>query len=283
MRIRLTIEFTHVPQLLPLNYKYPVSSWIYRVLGTADSEFAHLLHENGYRTGEGKRFKFFTFSDFLVPKGLWKIRGDRMIIGSKSINLTLSFLLPEQTETFISGLFLNQQIKVGDAVSGIQGHISRVEVEAPPEWHDGWNRFSTRSPILVAKTTEYHPYPQYLEPVHEDYRHLLARNLMEKYNAFCLQTNQQTGLINESAIDLKLTSPKYRSSLQTIKANQENETKIKAYRYQFALKAPKEILSLAYYAGFGAENAQGFGCCDWLGPLLPVNGTKKHPQENSGV
>ncbi|MGD9991954.1 MAG: CRISPR-associated endoribonuclease Cas6 [Salinivirgaceae bacterium] len=283
MRIRLTIELNNTPQLLPLNYKYPVSSWIYKVLGTADTDFAHMLHENGYRTSEGKRFKLFTFSDLVVPKGQWIIQGDRMEIRSPNINLTLSFQLPIQTEKFISGLFLNQKFIAGDARSKVQGKVSRVELEEPPEWHDGWNRFTTLSPIIIAKTSSDRPHPQYLEPVHEDYSHLLARNLIEKYKALCLQTNQQAHLINESAIDFKLMSPKFKSSLQTIKANRENETKIKAYRYQFALKAPKEILSLAYYAGFGAENAQGFGCCEWLGPLLPVSATKKHPQENSGI
>ncbi|RLD54679.1 MAG: CRISPR-associated endoribonuclease Cas6, partial [Bacteroidetes bacterium] len=32
--------------------------------------------------------------------------------------------------------------------------------------------------------------------------------------------------------------------------------------YKFKIKAPKELLRLGYYAGFGEKNSMGFGCCE---------------------
>jgi len=39
MRLKITLELKHKPQILPLNYKYPVSSWIYKTLAFSDVWF----------------------------------------------------------------------------------------------------------------------------------------------------------------------------------------------------------------------------------------------------
>lgn len=45
--------------VIPINYQYPLSAAIYKILQKGDSEYAQFLHEEGY----GKGYKFFTFSD----------------------------------------------------------------------------------------------------------------------------------------------------------------------------------------------------------------------------
>ena len=49
--------------VLPINYQYPLSAAIYRIISKGDKEYANLLHEKGY----GKGFKLFTFSQLNVP------------------------------------------------------------------------------------------------------------------------------------------------------------------------------------------------------------------------
>lgn len=60
MRFKLILKaIDYKVSLLPINYQYPLSSAIYRILSKGDREYARFLHEEGY----GKGYKFFTFSD----------------------------------------------------------------------------------------------------------------------------------------------------------------------------------------------------------------------------
>ncbi|MDJ1496937.1 hypothetical protein QNI19_28635 [Cytophagaceae bacterium DM2B3-1] len=61
MRLKLTLQKTGSQSTLPINYAYPLSSWIYKVIGKADETYADFLHNSGYSAGQ-KRFKFFTLS-----------------------------------------------------------------------------------------------------------------------------------------------------------------------------------------------------------------------------
>lgn len=49
MRIKITFKLCGKKQVLPFNYQYPVSAWIYKVLGRADKEFTRMLHDLGYK------------------------------------------------------------------------------------------------------------------------------------------------------------------------------------------------------------------------------------------
>ncbi len=70
--------------MLPLNYQYPLSAWIYKVLARGDRGFAEFLHEQGYKMENQKTFKLFTFSNLRFPANTYRIiRGtDRMEVFS---------------------------------------------------------------------------------------------------------------------------------------------------------------------------------------------------------
>ena len=57
MRLKLKFKLSGKRQILPLNYQYPVSGWIYKVLAKADKGFTEILHEQGYKLLSGKTFK----------------------------------------------------------------------------------------------------------------------------------------------------------------------------------------------------------------------------------
>jgi CRISPR-associated endoribonuclease Cas6 len=262
MRIKLTFQLTQKPQILPLNYKYPLSSWIYKTLAKADAEFTALLHEHGYRLETGKQFKLFTFSDLQVPKGTWKILGDRMKIWADSVSLIISFMLPEQTQNFVTGLFRNQQITIGDEISQLKMHVQSIEVIKTEIPEQETYTLKCLSPIFLASKTENDEHPQYISPDNDGYKEIFIQNLVDKYKAHCIQINKDTREFDMDSIVFKSLHDKPKSVKQTIKAFKKEQTEIRAFRFNFELSAPRELLEIGLNAGVGAGNSQGFGCCE---------------------
>lgn len=73
MRFQLALTRTTKQRMLPMDYQYYISAWIYKVLKQAVSDFAAFLHEKGYGQSETKLYKLFCFLqlNFGKPK-LWK-------------------------------------------------------------------------------------------------------------------------------------------------------------------------------------------------------------------
>jgi len=262
MRFKISFQLSQTPQLLPLNYKYPLSSWIYKVLSSSDKEFTALLHENGYRLENGKQFKFFTFSDFSVPRGKWKIISDRMKIWAEEISLTVSFLLPEQVQNFVAGLFQEQEAVIGDKTSQLKLKVKTIEalpVTVPVQ--DSY-LLKSQSPIFLQKKVEGRAHNLHISPTDPDFNRLFSRNLIDKYKAHCLNSGLVPLKLEEKDVVLKSLDTQPRSMKQIIKAFKKEETHLRAFKFNFELKAPRELIEIGLNAGFGAENAQGFGCCE---------------------
>ena len=265
MRFKLTLEHTD-KGLLPLNYQYELSSWIYKTLNYGNEEFAEWLHREGY-TNDYKQFKLFTFSNLLVPK--FKIEGDRMQIESREAELIVSFYPIDSLEYFVSGLFSNQAFRVADKRSGSSFTVKTVEKLPEPEFESDME-FKALSPILVSyKHSEKQKYATYLHPGDDQYGDLLINNLAAKYNAFYADTpvtnaddeTEYSGQFETGNMDYAFELlGKSKSRLITIKSGTKQESKLRGYLYRFRMKAPVELIRLGYYAGFGEKNSLGFGC-----------------------
>jgi CRISPR-associated endoribonuclease Cas6 len=269
MRFKLTLESPFQQQnLLPLNYQYELSSWIYRTLNYGSEEFAEWLHREGYKN-DYKNFKLFTFSNLIIPK--YQIKGDRMQIDSRINELFVSFYPIESLEYFVSGLFKNQQFNIGDKKTKAAFTVNNVE-KLPEQEFNSTMEFKALSPILISyKNTENQKYAEYKHPEDKNYGDLLVKNLVEKYNAFyATETNpaspaaDRTGRVepmDPDNLDYEFTPlSKPKSRLITIKSGTKQESKLRGYLYKFHLKAPAELIRLGYYAGFGEKNSLGFGC-----------------------
>jgi CRISPR-associated endoribonuclease Cas6 len=57
-----------------------------------------------------------------------------------------------------------------------------------------------------------------------------------------------------------LSAPKEKKII--IKAGTPEETKVRAYLFDFELQAPVPLLEFGYDAGFGEKNSTGFGCVE---------------------
>jgi CRISPR-associated endoribonuclease Cas6 len=73
MRFQLTLTTLRQHQRITLNYQYPLSAAIYKIISRADEAYATFLHQQGYSHGN-KSFKLFTFSDLRSKNSLYYIR-----------------------------------------------------------------------------------------------------------------------------------------------------------------------------------------------------------------
>ena len=250
MRLKLTLN--HSPnQVLPINYQYLVSSWIYHTLGNADQAFAKKLHDNGYDF-RGKKYKLFTFGP-LIPKWYQVDKKRATITLSKSpTTIELSFFIDDALQHFVIGLFKDQQFQLTSGRFKADFEVSGIEMLPAPTFENTM-RFQLVTPLCVSKNIADKKHAHYTSPDEDGYVELLLRNLLRKQNALTPQ------LVGESAdalaldfpYDFKLLSKPY-SKLFTVKG-----IELRGYLFDFEITATKELLELGYFAGFGDKNSSG--------------------------
>jgi CRISPR-associated endoribonuclease Cas6 len=260
MRLKLTLQKSGNGHQLPLNYAYPLSSWIYRILSRADESYADFLHNQGY-VAAGKRFKFFTFSALDIPRFKIEKGSDRIQVLSPEIGLTVSFYTDKGAETFVMGLFAEQQLQLGDRQSQMDFTVRQVE---SLDWQIATDtlRLRTLSPLVVSRKNE-RGHDDYLSPEQEGYGELLFKNLVDKYVAAALAMGKPLPDANsDSPLHFRLLSDTVKERRITLKADTPHPIKVRGYLFDFELTAPKELLEMGLLAGLGKYNAEGFGCCE---------------------
>ena len=110
---------------------------------------------------------------------------------------------------------------------------------------------------MVSKKIEGKKHPQYLSPDEGEYAQRFAQNLLNKHKTL---VEESSYTLDDISFRLIRRGKPY-SRLVTMKAFTPEESKVKGYLYDFELKAPAELLQLGLEAGFGEDNAMGFGCC----------------------
>lgn len=266
MRFRITLKQEGRFQLIPINYQYELSSWIYRVIESADEEFSHFLHTQGYQKG-AKNFKLFTFSK--LHKFKYDRIKDRLKLLSDRLSLDVAFHIDQAAEKFIMGLFQKQSFRLGDKIT--QANLRVEQVSALPVTVSSTTmQFKAYSPIVIAKPKideRGKLGKDYLDPTKDaDYSDFFIKNLQEKYTSYLLQQNNEILHFDmNTPIQFKLLEGRVKSALIHIKAHTAEESQVKGFLYSFELTAPIPLLELGLNAGFGTQNALGFGYCGILG------------------
>ncbi len=238
--------------MLPMDYQYYLSAWIYKVIGTADQDFSRFLHSVGYSDGN-KRFKLFCYSPLSFEKYIsWKEKA-LFEINSNSLEMMVSFHMPEAAGHFIAGLFSNQEVYIGDKFNGLD--LAVIQVERLPEGnHEGTVKYKALSPIVISYHYEGDRYARYLSPNDSGYADMVKNTLVQKAKA-APGLNELSGDICFSPEPGK--APK--SRLVTIKPFTREESRVRGFLYEFSLTAPPEIHQLICSSGFGEKNSMGFG------------------------
>lgn len=262
MRLSLQLAVDKKLNLLPFNYQYPVSSWIYSRMAAADPEFSAWLHDRGYSLKK-KNFKLFTFSDFRLLK--YKVRNDRLSILSPAAQIRLSFCVDQAAEKFIIGLFQDQSFEIGDRKSRARFYVQTVESLPDPDFSRQC-RFKCLSPLCVAKPVDRNGRltAHYLAPGDPDYPKYFFDHLFRKYLAarpYLQGRNNMPDTPRQGEQKLEILSTP-RSRLVTVKAGTAQETRLRGYSCHFKIIAPPELIRLGYQAGFGEKNSLGFGCAE---------------------
>lgn len=254
MRLELTLNRTTKQRMLPMDYQYYISAWIYKVLKQADREFAEFLHEKGYGESDTKLYKLFCFSrlNFGKPK-LWK---DKKLfeISAHEIKLQIAFDVNEAATNFIKGLFMQQEFYLGDKFNGIDFKVSNVAALPEPAFAETM-RYRLQTPWVVSFKTENEKYAKYLSPDDENFKELALKHISEKYNS-----TRKTETLDTAHIKLRLTSDFKRSGF-VLKPGTKEESRIVGNLFEFELIAPIEVHQMVWGAGVSEKSSSGFG---WL-------------------
>lgn len=255
MRLKITLRQTKPEQVIPLNYQYPLSTVIYKIIESSNSEYAKWLHDKGFINGS-KRFKFFTFSTLRVKD--YEIKGNKMILKSRYLDFTISIVADETLENFVVGMFKNKKIKIFDSVTEAEFEIKTVEKESNVDFREEM-KFRTISPVILSKRVIFNgkDSEKYLSPLEEDYREYFKKNLEEKYLAYSMTMNEKVNDLTFENFEL-IGEP--RSKLISVKQGGEGETKVKGYMFDFKIKADPRLIQIGYSAGFGKLCSLGMGC-----------------------
>lgn len=255
MQFKLTLRCLDELAVLPINYQYELSAWIYKIIQHADAGYADFLHRCGHTSGR-KNFKLFCFSHLHVPRR--RIEGDRLHIESREVSLVIGFYVDRTAEEFVRGLFSEQQFRLGDRRSQVRFQVQTVEVLPLALPADNRPvRVRLRSPLVVGRKNEY-GHDDYLSPDHPDFAALLFLNLLEKYRA--ATGNAPPPYWDAGRFGFRPVGPPPKSKLVVIKVDTPAQTKVKGYVFDFELEAPRELVEIGLLAGFGRMNGEGFGC-----------------------
>jgi CRISPR-associated endoribonuclease Cas6 len=245
------------------NYHYVLSSYLYKSIANSDSDYATFLHNTGYELNNRKRFKHFTFSDLRCKIGKSDAIGFEVI--SPTIEWTVSFYIDKAAESFIVGLFQDQQIHLFDKKFDASFMIERVETLPEPEILPT-TKFRATSAMVVAEKVN--DVDQYLEPTDERFSKYLVEGLKDKFLSVMFERGERINPdFQHQEIGFKLTeSSNIKSRKVTIKEGKLSATEVRGFRnFEFELTAPTEIIKVGFYGGIGKEGSQGFGFCEVVG------------------
>ncbi|MDX2067385.1 MAG: CRISPR-associated endoribonuclease Cas6 [Haliscomenobacter sp.] len=268
MKFTLTLQALEKNAVLPINYQYPLSAWIYRVLEYGDPVLAQLLHQEGYVEGN-RRYKFYSFSELRTVKHL--IERDRLILLHPEVSFSIHFLAEHAAQVMVMGLFKEAgAFFLGDKVSGSKFVIRSIQMDMLPPLGESIDLF-TVSPVVVStviNTPEGKLSREYLRPFDEAYPAQIIGNLERKFAAA-----QTAGLIagNSGGAHFELLSNEAKEKKIDLMAGTPQYTRVRGYKYRFRLYGSPELLKLALLAGVGEKNAMGFGGVELTRPLRNTN------------
>lgn len=263
MQFKLTLRPTARQTLVPFNYAYRLSAFIYAVLAEADAQYATFLHSQGYEYSPTRRFKLFTFSDLIIPNARIDTRAGGLWVTTPYIEWIVSFYVDKAAQHFIMGLFQDQRCVIATPKHRAEFVIERVEA-MPVEITSDTIQLRTLSPVVIAEKDE-RGMDQYLYPGDAQFGPLLIDNLLAKWNSIPRAVSANATSDHDfatSAVTYRLLPTREpRSRLITIKEDSRAQTQVRGYYgFTFELSGPKELLELAILAGVGRYNAEGFGC-----------------------
>lgn len=257
MHFRVLLESNIDKNRIPINYQYPLSAAIYKIIKKGDANYAEFLHHEGY----GKGFKFFTFSRLNCP---FYRDGDRLILQSKEMSFYISFHIPLAMENFISGLFRSETIVIADNKSRAIFSVKTIETLTDPLAQYAANQVIQKklkplSQVVAGIPDEKGNY-NFLSPEDQQFPISLIYNWRNKIETFFDRETAENAVL---LLEVVPTQYELKSRLISIKGDTGAETKIRGWiNFLINATAERRFIELLYNAGAGIYNSMGCGCME---------------------
>ncbi|MBD0402743.1 CRISPR-associated endoribonuclease Cas6 [Flammeovirga sp. EKP202] len=269
MRLKLKLKWRQ-NGFLKNHYKAFIQAFIYKMIQANNEMFSYFLHNVGYKHGENKTFKHFTFSDLYYESGkALRGRRDFHISTQENVILYLSFSIDDIAQHFIQGMFMKQKGRLGMMDFEIVG----VEIQPKPTFLSS-QKYELLSPIFLSQVAERdaflnplarkenfdrekdkHQY--YYCPLHfEKYKAFFFKNLKEKIESHAFAHGEDKDINTDN---WEMTLEQYFSPRAERAKPKDKRSKLIGHYYSFTFLAPVEVHELLYECGVGSENALGFG------------------------
>ncbi len=246
MRLILHLAGTKYP--LPLHYHEFVQAAIYHAMGP---RWADHVHNRGFPIN-GRPFRLFTFSRLMGRYVL--SRHHQTITFPEGCMIVISSPVDDLIAAIAQQFLQHSTMQIGDVsldITRIEGQTVDAVNPAAPLY-----ALETLSPITVhslTETSEGQRFTQYYPPHDPRFAELLRNNLLRKHRAFTHWTGKLEHL-NDSAA-LEVFPLKVRKHVLRYR-----QIVIEGYSGTFALSGHPSLIQIGVEAGFGSNNAQGFGC-----------------------
>jgi CRISPR-associated endoribonuclease Cas6 len=244
MRLRISLDSEGSSLRLPIQYNHLLQGLIYSNLDRVLSEW---LHEKGHTYGE-RRFKLFTFSRLFGKRA---VRNGHIWFDGP-IHFYLGAVDAGVLGSFAEHLLTKPAVRLGNT----ECRVAEVGVEPEPEVDPAKPiRVKTLSPITVYSTLttpDGRKRTYYYAPQEKEWSESLVSNIARKAKALDWSTD-----VDEDLKGASVRPYKVRSGDQKIL--DFKGFVIKGWTGLYEVKLPEPYFRLAYDAGFGAKNAQGFG------------------------
>ncbi len=244
--MRIEIVFSADGDLImPFHYNLFLQGLAYSFI--QDVEMKNNLHNVG-ATFRKRVFKPFTFSNLMAN---FQIDNSKFVFQSP-VRFQISTNLKELTKELINSIISNDTYELNHQ----RIRITSLRMIPEPNFSNT-TFFKTLSPITTFNTltnNDGSKYTRFYEPKDPDFARILKLNLIKKANAM---------------YDLELDSNDFNFKPVEFNPKQMKTiiykgTIIKAWSGVFELTASDDFKKIGYEVGFGAKNAQGFGCVDVL-------------------
>jgi len=243
--MRISLKFFAKKLVLPVHYNHLLQSFIYNTL---DDTLAQFYHNKGYSFLR-RQFKLFTFSRLLTKNRKFN-PNTRTITFHGLVNLKIGSVDGKLLESIASYLVKKGSFRLGRHVCELES----IEVEMPI-LPDGPVLVKALSPITIRSTLstpEGKKKNYFYTPFEAEFSEKLLENLKRKARAY----------LGEEA-DLPELSGSY---IRPVRVSKKNEAIvnfkgywIKGWTGLYEVNLPRPYFELAYDAGLGAKNSQGFG------------------------
>jgi len=242
IKLRILLEFGNdEPFTLPIHYNHLVQAMIYSAIN--DPALKQKIHDVGFPF-EKRSFKLFTFSrlngHFLRKENHLNFSGPCTIVVSSPYDGIMSELSRH--------IFSRGHIILGGNLLPIQD----IRVEKTPDFSSR-QKIVMLSPVVMYTTLEKgtRKYTYYFNPWQQEFGQLIQKNLLKKYYSFYEKypEDDSFSIIPCKNKDNRLEKIiKYKGGV------------VKGWMGKYEISGNLELIRLAYDAGIGGKNSQGFGC-----------------------